>query len=226
MRIDLATVTPQALIKNGKRLALHPPFSFEEQIHGLLKFSFQFESADGTNNRIWLIIGPHKSTKNWPSGETGEKAFAEVHWSWRPARKMKATKYWYPLYDYLDYSLPPSIAKHCRRIAGEDVLAQNEKLYREMLDIIFETPVEPEEMHTVTGYDEALIVRLEKTASDSEPFSMWQNTDKYVPVASEEDRELLYGIEESAVEPFLAVGRLLEALKTKKPGTLAPGFSE
>jgi hypothetical protein len=208
--IDLATVTPQALIKNGERLALHPPFSFEEQIHGLLKFSFRFTTPEGTENRIWLIIGPTRKTPA-KGRKTTDKAFAEVHWSWRP-KQLSPTKYWYPLHDFLDYSLPPTIAKHCRRIAGEDVLAQNEKLYQEMLDIIFETPIEPEEMHTLTGYDEALIGRLEKTVSDSEPFSMWQNTDKYVPVASEEDRELLYGIEEGAVEAFLAIGKLMEGV--------------
>jgi hypothetical protein len=78
-------------------------------------------------------------------------------------------------------------------------------------------PPEIEDMHLLSGYDEALIVRLEKTVDDSEPFSMWSNTDKYVPVGSEEDRELLYGVEESAttIEAFLAVGKIMESVKPR-----------
>ena len=88
-------------------------------------------------------------------------------------------------------------------------------LWREFRDLV--KPPDVEDMHLMRGYDEALIVRLEKANADSEPFSMWSNTDKYVPVASEEDRELLYGVEESkaAVEVFLSIGKLMEEVLKK-----------
>jgi len=147
--IDLATVSRSELIKNGQRLALHPPFSFEEQRtrSGLLKFSFRFKTPDATENRTWLIV----ATRNSPE----DKPYAEVHWSWYPKSAYSEKKYWYPLYDYLEFSLPPDITEKIESFAGADILRQNEELYREMLDIVFSTPPEPEEMHEITGWDES-----------------------------------------------------------------------
>jgi hypothetical protein len=100
-------------------------------------------------------------------------------------------------------SLDPEVRARASELCAE--------AYARFIKALLPAPPEIEDMHTLSGYDEALIARFEKTVDDSEPFSMWNNTDKYVPVASEEDKELLYGVDES-VTPFLEVGEILESL--------------
>jgi hypothetical protein len=128
-----------------------------------------------------------------------------------PASEIPAV---WPGYALTSPSLVPEVRKKVSVLFAE--------AYKVFLKALSPPPPDIETMHTISNWDEAIIGKFEAPDADSKPFSMWSNTDKYVPVGSEEDRELLYGIEESeeseaTVGAFLAVGKLMESIKSKTP---------